>query len=178
MKFHKQRFRHNPARGIHSDCHRAALASVFDLELDDVPNFADGNPSAADFNTRVETWLGSRNVTAVNIPFAGSLTEALYAMDHASSCAFWIVGGRDSAGYRHTVVARRGGVIHDPSPDRYGALRPCADGFFWGTLLVLRDPEKLTTERAGVLVRPWRQRVADWWKRFTDIAVQVMEDAN
>ncbi len=38
-----QRNHHDPANGIYGDCHRAAIASLLELPMDDVPHFCDAD---------------------------------------------------------------------------------------------------------------------------------------
>lgn len=58
----KQRYKHDPENGVWGDCHRAAVASVLDLALDDVPHFADGGAGGEEFERRVREYLLSRGL--------------------------------------------------------------------------------------------------------------------
>lgn len=140
MRPQRQRHVHQPERGVYSDCHRAALATVFDVPIDEVPHFGIDAPSAAEFNARVEAWLALRNVTAVNLPISGSRAEVMRSMLVAAPSAYWLLGGCNRAGILHTVVCYGGLVVHDPSRDLPGIARPCRDGHFWATFLVPREP--------------------------------------
>lgn len=175
MKFHKQRFRHEPHRGIYGDCHRAALASLFELSLDDVPHFSDGGPTAAEFNDRVSAWLRVRNLTSVNIGVRGSLTEVLGGIDVVSPDAFWMLSGLDISGAQHTVICRRGRIIHDPARDMSTPLRPNANGEYTVTFLVIREPERCVS--ADALPAAHRLTVMDRFRAWSECAVELIGDS-
>lgn len=137
----KQKHRHVPWRGGYSDCHRAAIASLFHLSIDNVPHFADGNPSVREFNDRVDTWLAARNLTSVTVPFTGELNTVLAAFDACAPHAFCLLTGASKRGINHTVICRNGRIVHDPSPDRCGVVAPSSDGYFWFTIIVLKEPD-------------------------------------
>lgn len=174
MIFHKQRHRHQPHRGVHGDCHRAALASIFELPLDAVPHFAEGSPPVAEFNRRIEDWLNERNLTSWTAPMQGELQRVLDALGNGSPSAYWLLSGRSKSGVDHTVIGRRGRIVHDPSPDNVGVIAPGAGGCFWVTFLLVREPQLCrSTETVHVQI----VRRKSLWERLSSFWLQVAEDA-
>lgn len=144
MKPKKQAFRHDPKRRIYGDCHRAALASIFELELDDVPHFADGWPTGAEFTRRVEAWLSHRNLGSANVPYNGDLREVLSSVKAGCPATHYLLGGMSRTGVGHTVICKDDMIVHDPSRDNVGIVGPMEDGFYWVTFFVPKRPELCT----------------------------------
>lgn len=138
MKKHIQIFRHDPANGIYGDCHRTALACVFDMDSPtDVPHFAHDGPSAVDFWDRADAWLLEQGYRAVSIPWGcDTLQEVLSAMAVNALGVYWLLGGVSPRGTNHTVVCCGGRVEHDPHPDGGGVVGPCDGGYFWASMFV------------------------------------------
>jgi hypothetical protein len=135
MKPVKQRFRHKPAEGIIGDCHRAAIASILELDLDDVPHFAEDDPPADVFHHRCREWLFSQGITPVDIIFDGSsLEDVLTLMHHLNPNLHYILGGKSKNGCGHSVVACNGKIVHDPALDESGIVGPMSDGYYWITV--------------------------------------------
>lgn len=141
MKPVKQSTRHDPNAGAWGDCHRAALASIFELELEAVPHFAENYSGVEEFNRRVDAWLAKRNLTAVLIPYSGSLPQVLATMAVQAPGTVYLLGG-SARGVNHVVVGVGARVVHDPARYGMGLTGPADDGYFWVTLLVPRAPEK------------------------------------
>lgn len=131
----KQLYRHDPDNGVWGDCHRTAIAMVFDLPAEDVPHFVHGWPSAAEVNEAQERWLRARGMTAVNILFdVKDHTEVLdhmHAMQGGDFC--YLLSGISRNGTGH-VVACRGRMMFDPALDDSGIVGPHDDGFYWVTI--------------------------------------------
>lgn len=134
-----QQFFHDPPRS-YGDCHRAALASLLDLSIDDVPHFMDGlGPSDGEvFHRREDDFLHSLGLDAIQIPVIAPDLETVIA-----AVASWnpthdlfLLGGESSSGCGHTVVAGHNGVVHDPSPRNVGIVGPMSDGAYWITYIV------------------------------------------
>jgi len=133
----KQEFRHNPPHS-YGDCHRAAIASLLELALDDVPHFMEGlGPKDGEiFTKRQSEFLNSVGLDCITFPVNGEL-NAVFA-----ACAAWnpnrlfLLGGRSISNVGHTVVASQEGIVHDPHPDNVGIIGPMDDGYYWLSYIV------------------------------------------
>lgn len=91
------------------NCFSACVASILELDLDDVPFFM-GEP---DWGEALLKWCASRGII---VDFSTQFP--------APAGEFCIVGGRSprlpEGG--HAVIMRDGALIHDPHPDRTGIV--------------------------------------------------------
>jgi hypothetical protein len=85
----------------HGDCLRACVATVLDLSLWEVPDFALFGPN----------WMWAL-VMFAECDFDGPF-------DHTG---VWIANGPSPRGVRHSVVYDDTGMVHDPHPTRAGLL--------------------------------------------------------
>lgn len=139
----KQRNRHDPANGIYGDCHRAAVASLLELSLDEVPHFCDANselPDAEPLMERERKWLASRGLTNINVIYPGEtpLDDVLTTIDATTPGIMFILGGTSTTGCGHSVVAGCGKILHDPSLTKTGdhsIVGPMRDGYWWVTFI-------------------------------------------
>lgn len=164
----KQRFVHRPHKGVYADCHRAVLASLLEMNIDTVPHFCQDNPSIEEHNRRIDEWLGARNLAQAGFPLSGTLSDTLLSMAVAAPRAYWMLTGRTKGGFHHSVVCLGGQIVHDPSPDkRVRIVAPCADGNFWATLLVVKDPAQYVSlspvVRRNRFREAWEFFCAIWW---------------
>ena len=128
----KQRFRHDPDNGVWGDCHRAAIASVLELALDDVPHFADGGVSAEAFNAAVDDFLAQHGLRSISSPFSGDLRDVLHTIGTLNGGDLvYLLGGTSRTGVNHTVVCVGSEIAHDPSLSDSGIVGPCDDGYYW-----------------------------------------------
>lgn len=119
--------------GEQGNCLSAAVASIFELKLRDVPHFSalnigpDGKPTGAWYR---HLW-----------DFAGSLGYDIYYRYKDKSgriemmegaLPYHIIGGASPRGYigGHAVVGYNGKIIHDPHPDQTGLASIDDFGFF------------------------------------------------
>lgn len=135
----KQRNRHDPENGIYGDCHRAALASLLELPIDDVPHFCEG-PDDGGTTKRERKWLAQRGLTSINIVYPGetSLDDVLTTVEAVNLGVMFILGGTSTAGCGHSVVAGCGRILHDPSLTNTGdhsIVGPMEDGYWWLTFI-------------------------------------------
>lgn len=141
----RQRLRHDPDNGVYGDCHRAALASLLELSLDDVPHFCDESVYPRDKNPLTSTereWLLGRGLVSINILYPGDtdLDLVLTSVETVNPGVLFILGGTSINGTGHSVVAGNGRVVHDPgigaSTCRSGSIiGPMNDGFWWLTFI-------------------------------------------
>jgi hypothetical protein len=129
----KQRLRHDPASGVYGDCHRAALASVLELSIDEVPHFC--HPDYGDDWAAAEReWLMQRGYAPITMMFDGCcLRDVLHTQHSLNPDTYAILGGKSRNGTGHSVVICNGEIAHDPSLDDSGIVGPMDDGRFWVT---------------------------------------------
>jgi hypothetical protein len=143
MKPLKQRNLHRPDEGVWGDCHRAAIASILELPLDDVPHFGDGGPDGEEFLRRESEFLLARGLVPIQVAYqTDDLAAVLNAVNAANPGVYYLLGGKSRTGVNHTVVCVDSAVVHDPSLNDSGIVGPCIDGLFWityfGSALVLK----------------------------------------
>lgn len=112
----KQRHIHDPKNGLYGDCHRAAIASILELDLDEVPHFADGWPTGEVFMNREREFLLSRGLIPIYTPYKVSTLEEIKEVTtvlHPN--IYYLIGGTSRYGTAHTVVGLNGEIAHDPS---------------------------------------------------------------
>ena len=112
--------------GPESDCLRACVASILEMALEEVPNFAEE-----------EDWVGALDrflqpLGLQHIPLdAGDAGKV--ANDWAPG-GYYIAVGRTVRERYHAVVAHQGQVVHDPYPTRQGLKVEEYHIFFLATL--------------------------------------------
>jgi len=125
---------HDPASGTFGDCSRAVIASLLEMDCDEVPHFLwDGTQDGNEFCRRINDWLRPMNLAFVMMPsFAHILGEiGVRSLHHEASGP-----SPRLPDYHHAVCSVDGEVTHDPHPSRAGV-----DVESWGVFLVL-DPSK------------------------------------
>lgn len=95
----------------HGNCFAACVATIFGLKIEDVPHDM-GNPEWLEMFRR---WL-RRTLRYDALCLAGD-NIATIAKEIDSPC---IVSGFSERGVMHATVWFRGGMFHDPHPDRTG----------------------------------------------------------
>ena len=143
MKFHKMRIKHNPPES-YGDCHRAALASLLNLDYEDVPHFMHGlGPNdGVLFNKLQDAFLRSINLASITIPFGNvedplscTIDLVLKWCENASPGTSYLLGGESDRNVGHTIVCGQGKMLHDPHLDNSGLVGPMRDGFWWITYI-------------------------------------------
>ena len=131
MKPQKQRFLHNPPES-YGDCFPTALASLMNIDRDDVPHFWDGGKEPeGGWYAPVREWLAKYNLTYLSLPVAADLKTTLGMMGDFNPGVFYLLSGNGGRVGNHTVVAKDDEIIWDPHPDNSGLVGPCEDGFYW-----------------------------------------------
>ena len=103
MRFHKQSKVHIPGQQ-RGNCLATALACIFDLEIDDIPQFENLMDKPGDEWLKAYTdWLLERGL------------EIATSKEPPEGYALAI--GKSPRAINHCVVALNGELIHDPHPD-------------------------------------------------------------
>lgn len=140
----KGRIKHDPANGLHGDCHRAAVATMLDLPYEAVPHFNVGGPDGPEFKFRERTFLATHGLRPIDAVYAGEEVDrakdfppgpglVLYIVSMLNPGVPYLLGGRSRNGVDHTVVALDGEIVHDPGMDEPGIVGACLDGWYWVT---------------------------------------------
>ena len=98
-----------PDRNEDGNCFQAAVASIFGLDLSDVPNFMDDKTS---FQDRYVRFVWDRGFSIISVDH-----EAARDLD-----AYYLALGPSARGCGHVVVYRKGVLAHDPFPEGEGLL--------------------------------------------------------
>jgi hypothetical protein len=93
----------NSERG---NCLAACVASIFDLEIDDVPQFEE---------MTTKTWRKALEDFAAELGYGVAQEVAQYQPQ-----GHYLIIGRNAAGVRHACVGCDGAVVHDPHKERPG----------------------------------------------------------
>jgi len=132
MQFHLQLNRHVPALGEIGDCFRTCIACFLNLHPSDVPHFAgihyDGTPfQSKEEKAHIQSWLGERGLTLVNIPFGDiPIEELLNTISVTNGEDFcYMLSGSGSSGHGHVAIYRGDQLLWCPSGDK-GVVGPHA----------------------------------------------------
>ena len=144
MNYHKQLILHDPDNGKWGDCFRTALACLLDLQPKDVPHFGHRGPDSAEFNARINAWLGDQNLTLITVGLVGGPDKVMEAMKIQNPGVVYLLSGKSPrCDESHVVIAQDDKIIHDPHPDGTGLDGPDADGAGWAEFLVVSSIHKL-----------------------------------
>lgn len=92
------------------DCFSACVASLMHLTIDQVPYFM----GDTDWYARFEKWLAAYALYPLCL-VSFQYDERFHG--------FYIMGGKSPRGnFQHSVIAKRGMIVHDPHPSRAGLI--------------------------------------------------------
>lgn len=133
------RVRHDPPH-TYGDCVRACVASLMDLQSEEVPHFYHDNaPGDVALGERFTDWLAARGYTPFFVGYDGSMTcdEVLAGMAELNSTVHYMLFGSTESG-GHVVVCRGGAIVHDPSWYSSPLVGPGKDGM-WAVCAIVRQ---------------------------------------
>ncbi|WP_425953291.1 hypothetical protein [Ralstonia pseudosolanacearum] len=96
--------------GQRGNCLAAALASILEIQINEVPAFEEMAPGA--WKEELFEWCAARGYLVVREQATLNLDEA------------YVLVGISEAGCRHAVVASAGIIVHDPHHLRLGLKTP------------------------------------------------------
>lgn len=106
------------------NCMQASVASLLELELDEVPHFLTLGNNWVEDQALLRWWLWGRGLDALCL--STNQVGFVYTdqgLPHAiSPTTYYLVEGDGPRGHRHMCVGRAGEVAWDPHPDRTGLL--------------------------------------------------------
>lgn len=122
------------------NCFQAAVASLFELELKEVPDFCNEHSTATEewYEAFVE-WLRKRGYTARCI-FENDLTVGNY-----KDC-YLLVGGKNKEGINHCVIYKNGEVVHNPNKNCSGIKPETID------LIFPLNPKKMMNDVSSTVI--------------------------
>lgn len=121
MKYNHQTIKHDPANGQYGDCMRTCVACMLDLEVVDVPNFAEAsNPWVA-----LDTWLRINRPERIMFIPVGERKTLFDFMRDCNHDIIYMLLGND-----HAVVCQGDQIIHDPSWLKTSVTSPTHALFF------------------------------------------------
>lgn len=148
-----QRYGTDEPRNEFGDCLRACVASLMELQLDQVPHFRwgiyedeDGQAGSMWFHLRM--WLRGRNLGLLVYKLKyKTLDKALqWCLTHNPE-SYLLVGGMAPGGQGHVCIVHKGKVVHEPSRPKSGAdngkpslVEPLPNGEFIVMALEHRPP--------------------------------------
>lgn len=131
-----QHHEHDPPRTV-GDCHAACIASLLEVELDEVPaiTLADLEDVGAWWR-RLGAYLAKQGLYLLKVPAGAGHWSGAAGSDQEE---LWIACGKSPrSGVFHCVVCRGAEVVHDPHPSGRGI-----ESVDTAEFLVLLDPARL-----------------------------------
>jgi len=134
MKPVKASIDHDPENGTYGDCFRAVIASILELDRDQVPHFFDGGVSAETGYQRIDEWLSRAGLTYLETAYPAD--DFINAIDFVKVTGtsypgfLLIVGGSVSEGVNHVVIVKDGETVHDPAVNGSGLSGPTSLGYY------------------------------------------------
>lgn len=129
---------HDPDAGTYGDCLRACVASILEMDADDVPHFFHDGCDGETGTQRMRDWLGLRQLAPFFIQYDGhhSLAEILELQAIQNPDVHYLLYGR-TADEDHVVVAHGGKVVHNPSWYPM-PLIACGSHGLWTMMVIVR----------------------------------------
>lgn len=102
-------FQQRDENGNWDNCFSACVASVLELQIEDVPDFMyrDGKLNDAWFDEFIE-WLRPQGLSAMIV--------VCHEADFPLKDAYYLIGGKAKRGIMHSVVGFNSEIVHDPFP--------------------------------------------------------------
>ena len=124
MKIQKQLNGHDPKNGLYGDCVRTSIASMLDLDANDVPHFFDKDVDGEEGWNKVNNFLKKYNLCCFSFPFENSIKDKgisgvlKIVANYQKDCHYIIGCGTRARGVDHVIVAKGEKIILDPSTGR------------------------------------------------------------
>lgn len=111
--------------GYGGNCMSAAIASMLNKTLDQVPYFAEGltdqtkdEENAKIFFNRIKEYLEKLGCELLWYP----LDQKDFKEKIIDAGSYYLVSGKSPRGYSHVVIYRNGELAHDPHPEGGGVI--------------------------------------------------------
>jgi hypothetical protein len=93
---------------VHGNCFEAALASLLECDLDEVPRW---DEEWADYKPRLDAWLADRGLVSYPVP---AVPDPRPLSEIALPDVPLLVGVKTPAAWNHALIVRGGEVVWDP----------------------------------------------------------------
>lgn len=105
------RVKHDPPNS-YGDCLRACIASLLDMEPDEVPHFADNNVDWDAMVVKLRIWLNSMDRYAWITQYSSEVSDAEVRelMGNINPMCYYMLFSED-----HVVICRNDKIVHDPA---------------------------------------------------------------
>lgn len=105
------------------NCMAACVASMLEIDIATVPNFAESRYSERDL---IEWLKQNFNLSYIEVQINDSFKNLVKNTD----VHHLIIGASPRGPFYHAVVGRAGEIVHDPHPSKSGLLTMNTYGFF------------------------------------------------
>lgn len=129
------RVKHDPENGTYGDCLRAVVASMLELNTEDVPHFFQDNCDGETGHERLRVFLQMDDLVPFMVYFDGSdsLENVLESQSTINpNVHFALFCQSETAD--HVVVCCDGKVVHNPSWVQGNVTGPNSNGY-WGVMV-------------------------------------------
>lgn len=114
-----QRIKHDPENGIYGDCMRASIASLLELQYEEVPHFYTVDSTEV-FDKNIRKFLKSKGFALLTVWPVDFKNES-HAV-HGQTGIHHIISGNTIRGTYHATVGLDGVVVHDPHESKDGLI--------------------------------------------------------
>ena len=119
------------------DCMRACVASVFELPIEEVPNFMEDGDDY--FSSKLGAWCFERNLIPMDCQISWDDVrndlKDIYIIAHGQSPR------SSNEKCRHAVIYKGNKMVHDPHPAREGVVEE--EDILQCTMFMIKDYSKL-----------------------------------
>lgn len=107
--------------GRHGNCNQAALASLLELDIEEVPDFC--NDDADAWYHQMQVWLIDRGKMDVVYEAAADGGIDWVVQSLIDTGAYYLTSGPNPDGITHVVICQKGKMVWDPNPKRRGITK-------------------------------------------------------
>lgn len=131
------RVKHQPPTS-YGDCVRACVATVMDLDTEQVPHFVHDGCNGEVMQNRIREWLALHKYVPfwAHYPGEANLEEVLSIVGDQNPGVPYLLYGHTGEG-DHVVVCVGSEIVHNPAWYRI-ALRTCASWGTWSVMVIAR----------------------------------------
>lgn len=112
---------HDPENGQYGDCMRATIASILELESNEVPHFYE-NGDDKDFDKSKCDFLASLGLVEMTLNYPELFEYKSYTLNGLTGIYHLMSGYTERKTY-HSVVGCDGVMVHDPHPSKSGLMK-------------------------------------------------------
>lgn len=128
--------KHSPENGTYGDCLRACVASILELDSNDVPHFLHDNCNTETMIERMKEFLKPRSLKPFWLFFDGESVEMQDVLNHMAkinSGIYYMLYGATESG-DHVVIAHNDKIVHNPSWINAPFVK-CNSNGFWSVMV-------------------------------------------